>query len=243
MLQRKHHPESSQDGGDDASRSTTATAEAQLRRLADRLADAGANLTVELPGAEAIEIGTDPGRARVVFHTSDAVADLLRGDHLALAEAYLHGRIDLRGEVRQALFVTDQLDLGAPSRLEQALVWLRFALDRRRFARQSIAHHYDRSPAFFLAWLDRSRSYTHGFYASPNDDLTVAQTRKLQFAIDALGLRAGMQVLDVGCGWGAFLEYAGSRGIHVHGITLSHEQHAFVADLIRTRNLPCSVEC
>jgi cyclopropane-fatty-acyl-phospholipid synthase len=243
MFQREHDPEASQHGGDGVSRSTTTSAETEVRRLATRLADAGANLTVELPGADAIEIGADPARARVVFRTADAVAALLRGDHLALAEAYLHGRIDLTGEARQALFVTDQLDLGAPPRLEQALVWLRFVIDRRRFARQSIAHHYDRSPAFFLAWLDRSRSYTHGFYASPDDDLTLAQARKLQFAIDALGLRAGMGVLDVGCGWGAFLEYAGTRGIRVHGITLSREQHAFVSELIRTRNLPCSVEC
>ena len=243
MLRHERDTEVSQEGGGGVSRPTSATEEAELRHLATRLADAGANLTVELPGAGAIEIGADPTRARVIFRSADAVAALLRGDHLALAEAYLHCRIDLTGEVRQALFVTDQLDLGSRSRLKEALVWLRFVIDRRRFARHSISHHYDRSPAFFLAWLDRSRSYTHGFYASPDDDLTVAQTRKLQFAIDSLGLRAGMEVLDIGCGWGAFLEYAGVRGIRVHGITLSREQHAVVSELIRTRNLPCSVEC
>ena len=129
--------------------------------------------------------------------------------------------------------VTDHLAYESPSRLRELLWWLRFLLDRRGLDQRSIAHHYDRPPDFFLAWLDRTRSYTHGFYASPDDDPTAAQIRKLQFAIDALGLEPGMEVFDMGCGWGAFLEYAGARGIRVQGITLSRDQHAFVSERIR----------
>jgi cyclopropane-fatty-acyl-phospholipid synthase len=177
-----------------------------------------------------------------VFKTSAAVSALARGDHLALAEAFLAGDVEIAGDVRQARFVTDHLDMGKRSRLREALNWLRFLLDRRRFDQSSIAAHYDRPPDFFLQWLDPSRSYTHGFYAQPTDDLATAQRRKLQFAIDALGLAAGMAVLDVGCGWGSFLEHAGRQGIRVHGITLSRAQHAFVSDRIRTEHLPCTVE-
>ena len=50
-----------------------------------------------------------------------------------------------------------------------------------------------------------------------------------------------MDVLDVGVGWGAFVEYAGLRGIRVHGLTLSEAQHRFVDALIRERRLPCRV--
>jgi cyclopropane-fatty-acyl-phospholipid synthase len=127
--------------------------------------------------------------------------------------------------------------------LRELLWWLRFLLDRRGLDRRSISHHYDRPPDFFLAWLDRTRSYTHGFYANPQEDPSSAQTRKLQYAIDALGLEPGMEVFDMGCGWGAFLEYAGVQGIRVQGITLSRDQHAFVSERIRARNLPCRVEC
>jgi cyclopropane-fatty-acyl-phospholipid synthase len=69
-----------------------------------------------------------------------------------------------------------------------------------------------------------------------------AQARKLERARAALGLEDGMRVLDVGAGWGAFLEYAGLRGVRVHGITLSREQHAFCEGLIRERDLPCTSE-
>jgi cyclopropane-fatty-acyl-phospholipid synthase len=215
----------------------------ELRALAARMAAGGANLTVEAPAVDPIRIGDDAARARVVLHTPEAVAALLRLDHLALAEAYLRGDVDIAGDLRQALFITDHLDLAPPSRLRHVLLWLRFVLDRRRLDRESIAHHYDRDPAFFLAWLDASRSYTHGFYASPDDDLQTAQARKLQFAIDALALEPGMDVFDMGCGWGSFLAYAGARGIRVHGITLSRDQHTFVSKLIDTHRLPCTVEC
>jgi cyclopropane-fatty-acyl-phospholipid synthase len=216
---------------------------APLAAVAARMAASGANLTVVTPDGDAMAIGSDPTRARVVFHSAGAVGALLRGDHLALAEAYLRQELDVDGDLRQALFVTDHLDLGRASALRRALVWLRLAFDRRRLNRESIAHHYDRPPGFFLAWLDPSRSYTHGMFATPDEDLGTAQRRKLQFAIDALGLRAGMHVLDVGCGWGAFLEYAGAQGIRVHGITLSRDQHAFVSELIAAKRLPCTVEC
>jgi cyclopropane-fatty-acyl-phospholipid synthase len=215
----------------------------ELEALGARIAAAGGSLTAVLPDGAKLAVGMSPERTRVRFHTTRALSALLRGDHLTLAEAYLHEEIDIDGDLRQALFVTDELDLGAQSWLRQALVWLHFLVDRRRLNRASVAHHYDRPPDFFLAWLDPSRSYTHGFYDGPDDDLAVAQRRKLQFAIDALGLAPGMDVLDVGCGWGSFLEYAGAQGIHVHGLTLSPDQHAFVSARIRERALPCTVAC
>jgi cyclopropane-fatty-acyl-phospholipid synthase len=222
---------------------TASSIPAEFEALGARIAAAGGSLTAVLPDGATLAVGSSPELSRVRFHTASAVAALLGGDHLALAEAYLHQEIDIEGDLRQALFVTDELDLGARSWLRQALLWLRFLVDRRRLNRASVAYHYDRPPDFFLAWLDPSRSYTHGFYAGPDDDLALAQRRKLQYAIDALALAPGMDVLDVGCGWGSFLEYAGRQGIRVHGLTLSRDQHAFVSERIRAGGLPCSVEC
>lgn len=113
---------------------------------------------------------------------------------------------------------------------------------RRALNREAVAFQHDRPPAFFLPWFERWRSYSHGFWSGPEDDPREAQARKMQHAIDALGLRPGDRVLDMGAGWGCFVEYAGRQGIRVHGITISPEQHRFVADLIREQGLPCSVE-
>lgn len=217
--------------------------EIPLRALVERVAGAGPGLRVEAPGIAPIAAGRDPERTRVELRDAEAVAALLRGDHLALAEAFLAQRVNVDGDWRDVFAVTDHLDLDPPSRLA-TLAWrARLLLDRRRLGRHSIAFHYDRPPDFFLAWLDRWRSYTHGLYAAPDEDLEAAQARKLERALDALGVAPGQEVLDVGCGWGSFLEYAGLRGVRVQGITLSHEQHRFVTALIREKQLPCRVEC
>ncbi len=204
-----------------------------------RLAAEGSSVSVHLP--DGTQHGAADATTRVRFRDQAALDALLRGNHLALAEAYLEARIDVDGELRQVLRVTDQLDV-APDRIAAVAFWLRFLFDRRRYNRASVAFHYDRPPDFFLSWLGPARCYTHGFYASPDEDLGAAEARKLQYAIDALALGRGSRVLDMGCGWGSFLEYAGARGIAVHGITISRAQYDYVADRIQKQQLPCTVE-
>ena len=211
----------------------------RIGSLLDSLARRGSVVAVRLP--DGTTRGPAGARTRVVFRDRAAVAALEAGDHLALAEAFLAQRIDVEGELRDVIAVTDDLDV-APDRRAALGFWLRFLLDRRRFDRASIAFHYDRPPGFFLSWLGPARCYTHGFYAGPDDTLARAEARKLQYAVDQLELRPGSRVLDVGCGWGSFLEYAGALGIAVHGITISREQHTYVSDRIRKQRLPCSVE-
>jgi cyclopropane-fatty-acyl-phospholipid synthase len=213
-----------------------------LHAVAGELEAAGASLTVEAPGSGPLRLGRRPDAARVVFRTPAALALLARRDHLALAEAHLDGAIELEGDLLEILKVTEVIppDPGWRERLAFGLrLWLR---DRRRWQRESIAFHYDRPAEFFLPWLERWRSYSHGLYATPDEDPSAAQARKLQLAIDSLGVKAGERVLDMGCGWGAFVEYAGRQGIEVHGITISREQHRFVAGLVARERLPCRVE-
>lgn len=213
-----------------------------LASLAARLERAGANLSVEAPGGVVLGIGARPEAARVVFHEAAALAPLLRGDHLGLAEAYLHGQIDLAGDFAEIVKVAELLPLDE-SLWDRARVALGLLVrGRRAMNRDAIAFHYDRPVEFFLPWLERWRSYSHGFWLGPDDDPSAAQARKLQHAIDALGVGPGDRVLDMGAGWGSFVEYAGERGIRVHAITISREQHRFVEALIRERALPCSVE-
>jgi cyclopropane-fatty-acyl-phospholipid synthase len=214
----------------------------RVEEIAAGLDARGARLSVVLPDGRERAIGVAPPRARVVFHDETALAALAAGDHLRLAESFLEQRIDIEGDPLEVVKVTDLIvpDLGLLAKLRFAL---RLRLPgRAAYNAASIAFHYDRPPEFFLPWLDRWRSYSHGFYERPDEDLTTAQARKLQHAIDSLGLRPGMRVLDMGGGWGCFVEYAGLQGIHVETITISKEQHRFLERLIADARLPCSVE-
>jgi cyclopropane-fatty-acyl-phospholipid synthase len=207
-----------------------------------RLARAGVEATLEAPDGGVVHIGAAPDRVRARFRDEAALGALRRGDVTALAEAYVAGAVDVEGDWMALLPVTrlGRRDPGVLARLAFRLA-LRLPGRTRRNAR-AIAFHYDRPPEFFLPWLGRWRSYSHGFYAGADDDLDVAQERKLAWAVEALGLAPGMHVLDMGAGWGSFVEYAGARGIHVHAITISPAQEAYVAELIGRHRLPCRIE-
>jgi cyclopropane-fatty-acyl-phospholipid synthase len=178
-----------------------------------------------------------------VILRSDAAREALAAlDHLRLAEAHLAGEIDVEGDLVEVLKVATRLSLDA-TWLERARLAVRlFLRDRVGYDRDSIAFHYDRPPEFFLPWLGRWRCYSHGLYDGPDDDLDDAMARKMQRAVDLLGLEPGMRVLDMGGGWGCFVEYAGRLGIEVHAITISEAQHRFVDALIREQGLPCTVQ-
>ena len=223
-------------------KSTRTSAHPALSVVVGQLTDAGANLTLIMPDGQRIPVGADAGRATVVFRTQRAAAHLAQQDHFALVEAYLEQEIDLQGDWNEIMRWTDVIDISARWS-ERVRLWLRLTLtDRVRYDRESIAFHYDRPAEFFLPWLGRWRSYSHGLYESPEDRLSDAEARKMQFATEALDLKPGMEVLDMGAGWGCFVEFAGMQGISVRAITISEEQFRFVSDLIRAKKLPCTVE-
>lgn len=210
--------------------------------MVDALGRAGARLAMTLPDGTTLATTADPPLAHIVFHDDAAVAAVARGDHLSVAEAFLAARIDIEGEGFEVMKATDLLDLDV-GWTTRALWALKLRLPNRlAYNAASIAFHYDRPADFFLPWFERWRSYSHGFYATPDDDPSAAQARKMQHAIDRLGLRPGMRVFDMGGGWGSFVEYAGRQGIRVETITISREQHRFMSELIERLQLPCRVE-
>lgn len=91
--------------------------------------------------------------------------------------------------------------------------------------RQQVEVSYDVGNDFFALWLDRRMNYTCAVWDDA-DDLDTAQERKLAVLHDMAGIEPHHRVLDIGCGWGANLEYlARDRGVRsVHGITLSSAQ-------------------
>jgi cyclopropane-fatty-acyl-phospholipid synthase len=92
---------------------------------------------------------------------------------------------------------------------------------------RGIEAHYDVSNEFYALFLDRQyRFYTAAEFRSDRETLEEAQTNKAEFLHQLLNLNGDESILDLGCGWGAmlnFLQAAGHRG-EVTGFTLSKEQ-------------------
>ena len=112
--------------------------------------------------------------------------------------------------------------------------------------RKAISHHYDVGNDFYRLVLGDSMVYSCAYWEqepSPEYGLEQAQYAKLDLVARKLGLRPGMRVLDVGCGWGGFVMHAAERyGVNAVGITLSSEQAAFARAAVAARGLADQVE-
>ena len=88
--------------------------------------------------------------------------------------------------------------------------------------------HYDIGNDLFSAMLDRDMNYSCAYWHDA-DTLDDAQQAKVELICRKIGLRPGMTVLDIGCGWGGFIKHAASEhGARVLGVTVSREQMEYV---------------
>ncbi|MBA4003506.1 MAG: SAM-dependent methyltransferase, partial [Delftia sp.] len=108
---------------------------------------------------------------------------------------------------------------------------------------QQIQFHYDISDDFYGLWLDPRRVYSCAYFRDPQMTLAQAQEAKLDHICRKLDLRPGERFLDIGAGWGALLVWAAEHyGVTATGITLSHNQHRYVQQLIAERGLQGKVD-
>lgn len=94
-------------------------------------------------------------------------------------------------------------------------------------SKKNIHSHYDLGNDFYKLWLDQTMTYSSALFDQPGLSLLSAQERKYQNILDQLNLKDGDHILEVGCGWGGFMEYAAQKGVKVTGITISKEQFDF----------------
>jgi cyclopropane-fatty-acyl-phospholipid synthase len=112
----------------------------------------------------------------------------------------------------------------------------------RRQARHNIHKHYDIGNAFYSSWLDSSMTYSSALFEDHTADLTAAQNNKYRRLAEAIELRPGQKLLEIGCGWGGFAEYAAKVGAKVVGLTISKEQRDFAQARMQAAGLNERVE-
>src|SRR5262249_7243240 len=104
----------------------------------------GARLEIVFADGSRAALGASPPRARVVLRDAARATALQRGDHLTLAEAFLHGRIDLEGDPFEVAKLTDVLEM-EPSRLARLRWLLRLWLPGLiAYNAKAAQFHYDR---------------------------------------------------------------------------------------------------
>lgn len=103
---------------------------------------------------------------------------------------------------------------------------------------RDVPFHYDLGNDLFSKMLDSRMAYTCGYWKDATN-LEEAQEAKLDLICRKIGLKPGMHVLDIGCGWGSFMNYAAEKyGAICDGITLSKEQAKLGQEIANAKNLP-----
>ncbi|HBD91711.1 MAG TPA: SAM-dependent methyltransferase [Gemmobacter sp.] len=195
--------------------------------------------------------GREPGpAAEILVKNADVFSRLIREGDLGFCDAYLDGDWDTPDlqafmdlvQAPQNNGVNDGFPgLGLVRAYERMRHWLRS--NNRRQARKNISYHYDLGNEFYGLWLDETMTYSSALFRSGQESLEAAQIAKYASMVDQMGARPGDHVLEIGCGWGGFAEYAAAeRGLRVTGLTISQEQHDFARDRIAKAGLADRVE-
>jgi cyclopropane-fatty-acyl-phospholipid synthase len=214
-------------------------------RLRHRIEERGsgkrrARVEVTVPGEFCYRLGDGEPTVNVLVKDPAALGALRSLDELRICEAYVNGTLDIAGDMLG--FVSLRWALRDSHPLHS--LWCRMApwlIGHLKSQRRTIATQYDFPSDFYLRFLGPTRSYSQAIFERDDESLETAQRRKLDFAIDACHLKPGDHVLDVGGGWGSFMEHAGKRGIRVTSLTLSRQSEQFLGGLIAREDIPCRV--
>ncbi|MGE0563371.1 MAG: class I SAM-dependent methyltransferase [Pseudolabrys sp.] len=99
--------------------------------------------------------------------------------------------------------------------------------------RDNVQYHYDVSNEFYALFLDPDMVYTCAHFHDWSDDLATAQRNKLDMSCRRLRLKPGETLLDIGCGWGAFICHAAQHyGVRAHGVTLAQKQYDYARERV-----------
>jgi cyclopropane-fatty-acyl-phospholipid synthase len=162
---------------------------------------------------------------------------VLTGGTLGFGESYMDGWWDCQAldemccrAIRGCL--EERIALNLHTAMAMAGSFL-FNLQSRRRSKAVGKRHYDVGNDFFERMLDPSMQYSCAWFRE-TDDLAQAQREKMDLICRKLGLREGMSLLDIGCGWGGLARHAAKHyGCRVVGITISEEQGRYAAELCR----------
>lgn len=195
-------------------------------------------VTFVLPCGEELRVtGESPGpEARLIVRDYRFMARVLASGDIGFAEGYMAGEWEtpdlsaLLEAMSRNFDGIQRVALGNP--VMWAANWIVHTLrgNTRSGSRKNIHAHYDLGNAFYSRWLDPTMTYSAARYERPGQALDEAQTNKYRALALSMDLKAGHRVLEIGCGWGGFAEYAAREvGAKVTAITISKEQYDFAA--------------
>ena len=207
-----------------------------VKSIAEHLSDRPFDL--EYWDGEIIKYGEGEPEFKLIIKNFPSKKELLSDPSVALGEAYMKGDIDIEGDLQKFF---ESIIRNKDSFMNKNTV---FRLASKIKApsliksKKDIAHHYDIGNDFYSLWLDKTMSYSCGYFKNPTDTLYDAQMNKIHHILKKLNLKEGQHLLDIGCGWGyLIIEAAKLYKVKALSITLSEEQFKKAKERIKQEGL------
>ena len=216
-----------------------------LQYLLRRFVEKGRLIVVTHDGAKHdFGTGADGPEVTIRLHDSKIERELFFNPELATGEAYMDGRLTVEingGSIYDLLFLfsVNRRRLGHhPLQYALRTIWrgLRRVHQSNPLGRaaRNVRQHYDHPTDFYALWLDQRMNYSCAYFTHPEEPLEAAQLNKLRHVAAKLKLEPGMDVVDIGSGWGALAIYlAQTCGVRVTAVNVSPEQLAASIALAR----------
>jgi cyclopropane-fatty-acyl-phospholipid synthase len=186
-------------------------------------------------GSVHVAEGAHPGpTGRIEVREDQFFTRLVREGEIGFCEMYIEEwwtTPDLQALFDVIILNNDSIGRGFPGAgLVRVYERLRHRLraNSRSGSRRNISYHYDLGNEFYGLWLDETMTYSSALFSGQGEALAAAQANKYAAMCDRIGIARDDHILEIGCGWGGFAEYAiRERGARVTGLTLSREQHDY----------------
>lgn len=186
----------------------------------------------------------------LVVHNPLVLRRVIHSGSLGLGEAYMEGWWDTRDLLALPEFFKRVLQGGLeyyfPNNAKDVANIVKAKLfnpQTKSKSKKVGLQHYDIGNAFFEKMLGPTMQYSCAYWERhdpetgavvPIKTLNEAQEVKLHMIAQKLRLKPGMEVLDVGCGWGTLAQFLSvNYRVKVTGITISEEQRKSAAERVR----------
>ena len=197
------------------------------------------SLRLSIPGCSDIIIGDhNQPQFNITFTSIRGIYLILRRGVLGFTEGFIKGFWVTDNLQKTMIFLANNLSNvesiqkgNSRKFVTKFQHWLRENTLSR--SKKNIHAHYDLGNAFYELWLDPSMTYSSALFQNLEEEhLESAQKNKYQKIIESLNLKSGDNILEIGCGWGGFIEHASKLGINVTGLTISKEQFEYATSRI-----------
>ncbi len=191
------------------------------------------SIKITYPDKHFYKYGYGDDYAELEIHSWKAIWLCITKGDIGLAESYFKNYLSTPDISKLMIFFSHNLNeiktIAGGRKYLKMFYHLKHALNKNtvKGSKNNIQAHYDLGNDFYSLWLDRTMTYSAALFDDQKISLSEAQEMKYQKIIDSLELNFGDHILDIGCGWGGFMEYAASKGYNVTGITISDEQYNF----------------